>query len=156
MNLRVGLFGPAMLALALVSGCTGSEAERYVAVSARDSEAADRALQHGDPGAALDRLRTIIDREVPNAVAEEDARVIRQDAFDRAARALLAMGASNDASTMIERGLSLGEHVDVFTANLLTTRGRIHESRGDDHQAARDYHRALTIQEALLERTLGE
>ncbi len=105
-------------------------------------------------GSDLDRARREEHGSDDREDGDPDER--REPRRGEQARALLAAGSSTDASTMIERGLALGEHADVFTANLLTTRGRIHEARGDDHQAARDYHRALTIQETLLERALSD
>jgi tetratricopeptide (TPR) repeat protein len=143
------------LALALaLSACTPSP-ESYVGASAEDSAAADRAIEAGDRAAAIERLRAIVEREVPSSLAEEDARVIRQDAYDRWARVALDAGELDEAEAAVGRGLALGERDDVFTANLLTTRGRIHEARERDREAARDYHRALVIQEALLEQALG-
>lgn len=138
----------------LVPACT-VDPEAYVAASAEDSAAADRAIERGEHERAIERLRAIAEREVPASVAEEDARVIRQDAYDRWARVLLGRGDVDAASGVVERGLALGEREDLFTANLLTTRGRIHEAGGRDREAARDYHRALMIEEALLDRALG-
>jgi hypothetical protein len=144
----------ALACAALLPACT-PEPEGYVAASAEDSAAADRAIESGDDDGAIDLLRTIAEREVPSSVAEEDARVIRQDAYDRWARVRMQGGELEEARRAVDRGLALGERDDLFTANLLTTRGRIHEARGRDREAARDYHRALVIEEALLDRALG-
>ena len=144
----------ALLCAGLALGCT-PDPDGYVAASAEDSAAADRAIERGEHEPAIERLRAIVEREVPASVAEEDARVIRQDAYDRWARVLMGRGEVDEATRVVDRGLALGEREDLFTANLLTTRGRLHEARGRDREAARDYHRALVIEEALLERALG-
>ena len=144
----------ALLSLGLPVACT-PDPDGYVAASAEDSAAADRAIERGEHELAIERLRAIAEREVPSSVAEEDARVIRQDAYDRWARVRMGRGDVDEARRIVERGLALGEREDLFTANLLTTRGRVAEAQGRDREAARDYHRALVIEEALLDRALG-
>lgn len=146
--------GLVALALAWLVGC-GDEAGRWVERAAADSEAADTALATGDHAEAEARLEALLSRGVPDDVAEEDARVVRQDAYDRLAEIALARGELERAAERVEEGLSLGEREDVFTANLLSTRGRIHEAAGRDAEAARDYHRALRIHEGLLDEALG-
>ena len=138
------------LACLLLSGC-GDEARSWIAEVRADSEAAETA----EGTEAIVALERLLAREVPDDVAEEDARVVRQDAHERLAQLLLERGDPERARREVEEGLALGERDDVFTANLLTLRGRIFEAQGRDHEAARDYHRALRIHEALLDRALG-
>lgn len=140
---------------AIVAGCDDG-AGRWVERAAADSAAAEQALDRGDAEAARRHLRALVNRAVPSDVAERDARVVRQDAYDRLARLALAAGDVAQARRQVEAGLALGEGDDVFTANLLTTRGRVHEAAGRDLEAARDYHRALEINDTLLDRALGE
>lgn len=144
----------ALHAVALVcllgSGCDDG-ARSWIADVRADSEAAEA----GDRGEAIEALERLLAREVPDGVAQEDARVVRQDAHERLAQLLLEAGDLERARRVVERGLLLGERDDVFTANLLTLRGRIFEAQGRDHEAAREYHRALRIHEALLDRALG-
>ena len=144
----------ALAALAGLAGCDGG-ARRWVEQAAEDNAAAERALEAGAPHDARRHLEAIVNREVPSDVASSDARVVRQDAYDRLARLALEAGALDRAMAHAEAGLALGEEDDVFTANLLTTRGRVHEAEGRDREAAGDYHRALAISEALLDRALG-
>ena len=152
---RLALRAIAMsLLLTLASGC-GERAGAWVERAATESAAAERARESGDRAEAMTHLRALVDSEVPTSVAEEDARVVRQDAYDRLARLVLEEGDPARALTLVDRGLGLGERDDVFTASLLTTRGRIHEAAGRDREAARDYHRALRINEVLLDRALG-
>ena len=146
-------FGGAALACLVASACGDGRA--WMEANAADSAAAERALAACDLDEAALRLRAIAEREVPGEVAEDDARVVRQDAYERWARVEMARGDLDAAAERAARGLALGEREDVFTANLLTTRGRIAEARGRDRDAARDYHRALRIEEALLDRALG-
>jgi predicted negative regulator of RcsB-dependent stress response len=147
------------LLLTLASGCgdagSDSGARAWIERAATESAAAESARERGEVDQAIARLTTIVDSEVPTGVAEEDARVVRQDAYDRLARLVLERGDPARALTLSNRGLALGERDDVFTASLLTTRGRIHEAAGRDREAARDYHRALEINEALLDRALA-
>lgn len=142
------------LLLTLASGCE-DDARAWVEHAAAESAAAESARERGEVDEAITRLTSIVDSEVPNGVAEEDARVVRQDAYDRLARLVLERGDPARALNLVDRGLGLGERDDVFTASLLTTRGRIREAAGRDHEAARDYHRALEINEALLDRALA-
>jgi tetratricopeptide (TPR) repeat protein len=149
----VGLAG--LLACgALLTGC-GQGERVWIEESAADSRLAERALAEGRTDHAVAHLERIALRQVPGGVAEEDARVVRQDAYDRWARIELERGDARKALRLVDRALALGEREDVFTANLLTTRGRIREAEGEDREAARDYHRALRIEEVLLERALG-
>jgi hypothetical protein len=142
-------------ALALACASCGEEERTWIERARGESAAADHAVEVGKPSEAMRLLRAIAEREAPPSVAEEDARVVRQDAYDRWAQLALSGGRIEESQRIVERGLALGERQDVFTANLLTTRGKIHEARGRDREAARDYHRALGIEEALLERALG-
>jgi tetratricopeptide (TPR) repeat protein len=146
--------GLALACAALAAGC-GEMATSWVEENREDSAAADEAIREGDHDEAIDHLRRIAERAPARGVAEEDARVVRQDAYDRWARIELARGDTASAERLVDRGLGLGERDDVFTANLLTTRGRLHEMSGRDREAARNYHRALLIEEGLLDRALG-
>jgi tetratricopeptide (TPR) repeat protein len=134
-------------------GC--QDAGGWVDASALDSAAAEAALARGDQAAAVTALRAIAERPAPDEVAPEDARVVRQDALERWARIELDRGEAARALELLQRALALGERDDVFTANVLTTRGRALEASGRDRDAAADYHRALRIEERLLESVLG-
>jgi tetratricopeptide (TPR) repeat protein len=140
-------------ALVLFAGC--QDAGTWIDASAMDSAAADAALARGDRQEAVGALRRIVERAVPDDVAPEDGRVVQQDAYERWARIELERGDAASALALVDRGLALGERDDVFTANLLTLRGRAHEASGRDREAASDYHRALRIEEQLLDRVLG-
>lgn len=150
---RAALLG----ALFVLAGCAAQPtASDYVEATSSDSRAAERAREQGQLEAAVIALDAIVARPVPDELSEDHARVIRQDAHDRLARIRLRRGDLVAAERDVTAGLALGEHEDLFTANLLTTRGRIHEAAGRDLEAARDYHRALEIHETLLDRALGE
>lgn len=142
-----------VLAALALAGCEDGRA--WMEANRADRAAAERALERGDREEAARHLAAIAEREPPRGVAEEDARVVRQDAYERWARLEMERGDLPKARALVDRALALGEREDVFTANLLTTRGRIAEAEGRDREAARDYHRALRIEEALLERALG-
>ncbi len=143
-------------AAALAFSCgNATDGGAWIEAAQTDSAAADRAIAAGSHDEAAQHLRAIVERAVPSGVAEEDARVVRQDAYDRWAQLEMKRGSHAEAMELVGRGLALGERTDIFTANLLTTRGKIHEETGRDREAARDYHRALRIEERLLERALG-
>lgn len=143
-----------ILALPIFGGCA-DDAREWVAACRTESELADAAEEAGRPSEAMEQLERLIARPVPEGVAAEDARVLHQDALARLARLSLDAGDSERARHFVERGLALGEEEDLFTANLLVARGRAHEAEGRDAEAARDYHRALEIHDALLDRALG-
>lgn len=144
-----------ILALALVASIGCDDAHGWVELSAADSVAADAALARGAHDEAAAALARIVERPVPSSVAAEDARIVRQDASERWARLSLERGDPQAALERLDQGLALGERGDVFTANLLTLRARVLEAQGRDGEAAADYHRALLIEETLLERALG-
>lgn len=144
-----------VLGIALLSGCASDDAGAWMRDVRGWSAEAEAADARGDGVAAIDALARIVEREVPPTVAREDARVVVQDASARLAERLLERGDPERAMRVVEQGLALGEREDLFTANLLAARGLVLEARGDDREAARAYHRALTIHEALLERALG-
>jgi hypothetical protein len=99
-------------------------------------------------------LREAFEREVPTGVAPEDARVVRQDLAYRLASIALEDDRAEDARGYADRGLALGAATDVFTANLYVVRGQAREALGDAVGAAGDYHEALIVNEALLDRVL--
>lgn len=144
-----------VLTSVLLSGCASDGAAAWIAeveAASADAEAAERA---GDRGAARDALQRIVTLEAPDDVAAEDARVVRQDAYARLGELQIDAGDPRSALASARAGLALGERDDLFTANLLAVAGRAHEVRGEDREAAREYHRALVIHETLLELALG-
>lgn len=157
MTRRLGLALALSASVLTLFGCAGeaSGPGDYVRAAAFDSREAERAEEAGDHNAAIEALERLIATPVPPGMAEDDARVIRQDAHDRLARARLAAGDLAGARAAADAGLALGERDDLFTANLFTTRGRVNEADGRDRDAAADYERALEINEALLDDALG-
>ena len=141
------------LALLILVGCADGGARAWIEASRAQSEAAAAADDVAQARAALEALLAL---EVPSTVAEDDARVIRQDAHERLGRLWLAQGDGARALAEVQRGLVLGEADDIFTANLWVLRGRVREARGEDSEAAADYHRALLIHEHLLSLALGD
>jgi predicted negative regulator of RcsB-dependent stress response len=140
-----------------LAGCDpGADARAWVEATEADSQAADAAFEAGELEVAAQRLEAIAARPAPSSVAADDARVVRQDAYERLARVQLELEELDAAQASVDRGIALGDADDVFVANLYTTRGRIHERAGRDREAAADYHRAITILEAALGRALGD
>ena len=148
---RTFVYGAFALAL---GSCGPDEAGRWIEEAHASSEAAAAAERAGDLEAEQAALEQIVASEPPSGVAPDDARIVRQDAYERLAHVFERRGDAQSALRQIELGLDLGESQDIFTANLLVRRGRILEMRGLDLDAAGAYHEALMIHEALLEAAL--
>ena len=130
------------------------DARDWLAGIERAHREAGEAIAAGSVERARDLLRGAFETAVPPGMAEEDARVVRQDLAFRLGELELAAGDAASAIGWADRGLELGQAEDVFTVNLLIVRGRAREAVGGDREAVSDYFRALEINEALLRRTL--
>lgn len=140
-----------VLAALLAAGCSsGDSAARWVEQVQSVSAEADRALAAGEGDAARSALERLLRLDAPRSVAADDARVVAQDAAWRLALLALESGAPEDALRWADDGLARGRTADLFQANLLAARGRAYEALGRDADAARDYHAALLVNEALL------
>lgn len=139
-----------VVAVLLASACTDDAAAWMEFVASRSAAAGD-----ASDAQAERLLLELVRQPVPPSVAAEDRRVVHQDAYDRLARIALGRGDRPTAERHVAAGLALGVRDDLFSANLLTTRGQIHEARGQDREAAADYHLALRISESLLDRVLS-
>lgn len=147
---------PVLLMLAALFACSRGQAPARWIESVREADRlAEAALEAGDPAAARKVLLASLQAEAPAGIQPDDARAIRQDICFRLALIELDAGAPKEAQAFAERGLRLGEHEDLFTANLLVAQGRSLEALGKDAQAAESYHRALKINQLLLERELA-
>lgn len=147
-----------LFALALFASSLGCDdgAATWVEGAQTANATADTAMAREDWDAARMALRAAVDREVPNAIAEDDARVVRQDLLYRLALVELAAEDPAAAADRADEGLNLGRRDDVFTANLLTARARAREVLDRPREAAGDYFDALEINEKLLGEALGE
>lgn len=142
----------ATLAFAAFSVGCGDDASATWLAQVRAAHASADATR--DVAVAERALREAFEREVPTGVAHEDARVVRQDLAYRLASIALEDDRAEDARGYADRGLALGAATDVFTANLYVVRGQAREALGDAVGAAGDYHEALIVNEALLDRVL--
>ena len=88
------------------------------------------------------------------AYTAEQRRVVIMDLCFRLAEVELLLGDSDQALAATDRGIAAGAAADVFSANLYVARGRAFEALGRNDDAARTYHRALEINERLLEKEL--
>lgn len=77
-----------------------------------------------------------------------------QDVAFRLGQVMLDEKKPGEALEVCTRGLALGEHDDLFTANLLILRGNIQRELGKSLAAAEDFHQALGINEKLLQKVL--
>jgi uncharacterized membrane protein len=148
------LIGAFALFGALV-GCDDGAASWARGATAANA-AADEAIATENWDAARRLLREAVDREVPGAVAAEDARVVRQDLLYRMTLVEIEAGEFSAAADRADEGLNLGRADDVFTANLLVARARAREGLDRPREAAGDYFDALEINEELLGEALGE
>jgi predicted negative regulator of RcsB-dependent stress response len=143
--------------ITLAGGCNATRgSEDWVTQAEGAHHVADERLSQGDTDGARQALRNAIEIKVPNGTNPEDARVVRQDLYYRLAALELSQNKPNDAERWATTGLELGRRTDVFTANLYIARGKALERRGDASGASRDYHDALLITEALLDKSLGK
>lgn len=144
----------ALLACLLIGCSSDAEPSRWVERAAEAHQQADEALTRDDHAAASAALTPIAEGVAPEGVSAADGRVIQQDACFRLALIQLKAREAEAAVKWAQVGLDLGAGQDLYTANLLIARGRAHEALGDDPQAARDYHAALLINEALMNEAL--
>lgn len=101
------------------------------------------------------QIAAALQTPVPEGIAAEDRRVVRQDLHARLAELQIARGDHAAAERTATRGLNEGTARDVFRASLLIARGRAREALGEDREAADDYYEALRIDEELLNRIMG-
>lgn len=142
--------------LAACAGCAGrADSGRWVHQAIEKNRLADRALAERDTATAVALLRDLARRQAPAAVSARDGRVVRQDACFRLALLQLEAGQPAQALRWADYGLELGSGQDLFTANLLIARGHANQALGNDKPAARAYHRALRINEELMNQALG-
>ena len=156
---RAGLLRFAILVATLFAcaGCAREQAATDWVSQAREAHReADQLVAAGNAEAARQALEVAVHTEPPPATADTVARIVRQDLFYRIASLEIEDGNAELALDSASRGLALGEENDVFSANLRIVRGQAHEALGHRHEAAADYHAALTISEALLDQALGE
>jgi hypothetical protein len=146
----------AIVALLVACGAESEPTEQWVSRAESAHQEADRRLGSGDLSGARDVLDRALAASPPHDAPADTVRIVRQDLLFRLATTALSSGDANQAVQHADRGLALGRNRDVFTANLLIARGRAREALGQDIAAARDYHSALEINEALLDLALGK
>jgi predicted negative regulator of RcsB-dependent stress response len=145
------------VALLALCGCARDrEAADWITQAQKAHRDADRLAASGDTEGARDALEIAVENVPPRGTPKGVARIVRQDLFYRLAALQLERRQPDSALDFASRGLALGEQKEVFTANLRLVRGRAHESLAHVREAAADYHAALKISEALLDRALGE
>ena len=142
--------------LPFLAGCLATrEDSDFVRRSIEAHRLADAAIEKGDVAEARARLETLWQEQAAGALAEEDRRVILQDVAYRLADLESAAGEHEQALGRCDAGLALGQHDDLFTANLWIERGRALEDLGRDAEAVKSYAQAMRINEQLLEGALA-
>jgi hypothetical protein len=147
-------------ALALVvalagAGCSRAPRRAAWAVSAAAAHrSADRLLAAGDAAGARATLRALVREDAGAGAKSPGVRLAMQDTYFRLGRLALDAHDPREALADADAGLAYGEAPHLFVANLLVVRGAAREATGDPRGAAEDYHRALLMNETLLERTL--
>jgi hypothetical protein len=146
-----------LVALITLVGCSATRgSEDWVTQAESAHHVADERLAQGDIEGARQVLRSATEIHVPKGTNAKDARVVRQDLYYRLAALEVSQNRLVEAQQWANAGLGLGRGNDVFTANLYIARGKALERRGDASGASRDYHDALLITEALLDKSLGK
>jgi predicted negative regulator of RcsB-dependent stress response len=142
----------ALLLVLFAAACSRAPEPRSLA----DEHArVDKLLQVGE----LARAERALDgmwRRLRQAHAESTAfgQQSLQDVAFRLGQVMLDEKKPGEALDVCTRGLALGEHEDLFTANLLILRGNIQQELGKPSAAAEDFHQALVINEKLLHKVL--
>lgn len=129
--------------LVCIAGCHSDWRAEYVELQAEVSSGS---------GARHEALVRMAEATFVPAGERTAARPYRQDAYYQLART------SEDPAEQLELandGLSLGGD-DLFVANLLAVKGRALEALGRVDEAPAVYHRALLINEQLLNELLNE
>jgi hypothetical protein len=145
-----------VLSGALLAGCARHEATKdWLASAEAAHRTADRELPAGDVNGARDVLRRAAEAEPPSDANDLDTGAVRKDLYYRLALLEVEHGTPEGAVRAATDGLALGTGKDVFTANLEIVRGHAYEKLGNAALASRDYHDALLVTEALLDRSLG-
>lgn len=133
------------LAMIFAGACGNDWRQEYVALQAELTAESDSTRQ----SEVLEQMAAA--PFVPTR-ERDAARPYRQDAYYRLARR------TQDATEQLrlaDAGLALGGE-DLFVANLLAIKGRALEALGRDDEAPAVYHRALLINEELLNNLLDE
>jgi hypothetical protein len=139
----------ALLLLSLITvACQRLGVDDWAAQVASMHGQVDTLLDRGARDEARDVLRSIVDSAPGD---HPHRRPLLQDTYFRLARLALANGDAATAQREAEAGLALGDHGDLFTANLLVVRGTAREALGAGTSAITDYERALAINETLLQ-----
>jgi hypothetical protein len=147
------------LVLALASAaCSRAPRARdpWAASAATAHHQADRLLDAGDAAGARAALRSFVVAGAGAGATSERHRRALQDTYFRLSRLALAAHDAQQALADADAGLAYGEAPHLFVANLLVARGAAREAEGDGRGAAEDYHRALLMNEALLEKELPQ
>jgi hypothetical protein len=144
-----------LFALFVLASCSAKDdAGDFFSRAESANVKADQRLSSGDGAGARAVLRDAAQAKVPAGARTGDARAVRQDLLYRLASLELGASRAKEAEAAATQGLELGRSKDVFTSNLLIVRGRALEQLGDPRGASRDYHDALLVTEALLDRSL--
>ncbi|MBW1810723.1 MAG: hypothetical protein JRJ87_21200 [Deltaproteobacteria bacterium] len=144
-----------MLVLGLSQSCAyKSDSGRWIREAQAANSHADQSIARGNIVAARTALQEILARPAPASIPEQDVIIVKQDIFFRLAMLELQTGKPKAALDWSEQGLSLSQKHDLFTANLLVARGNALEVLGNETNAVGDYHKALKINEKLLNQAL--
>jgi tetratricopeptide (TPR) repeat protein len=149
-----------VLVVAIATACGSSElpAEPPALDAETWLEEIERAHVTANTGSAAQAsaaLSAALATPVPPDVLAVHRRVVHQDLLFRLAHAELDAGRSKDSLAAADRGLALGQQLDVFSANLHLVRGEALDALGRATEAASAYFEALEINRKLLHHVLG-
>ncbi len=146
------------LAAALLLSCSRegprSELPDWPSEVLAEHATVDRLLESGDAKGARACLVDMALRLEQRRPADAGLLAARKDTYYRLARLDLEAQDLPQALRHCDTGLQLGATDDVFTANLYVLRGTIRQELGQKLDAAEDFHRALLINEKLLNQAL--
>jgi tetratricopeptide (TPR) repeat protein len=153
------LVGQIMLVfvLGLSQSCASkSESGKWIREAQAANSSADQAIAQGNIVAARTSLRHVLAKPAPTSIPEQDVIIVKQDIYFRLAALELQAGKPKAALIWSEQGLSLSQKHDLFTANLLVAKGNALEALGNEVDAVAEFHKALKINEKLLNQALDD
>jgi hypothetical protein len=138
------------------AGCgRGPRVDRFAVEVAAQHREADRRLDAGDVEGARAALLALVEARSSRAPAARGDRLALQDTYFRLAELALAGHDARGALAYADAGLAYGDAPHLFVANLFVVRGAAREALGEPRAAVEDYHRALVMNEALLQQATG-
>ena len=144
-----------MFVLGLSQSCAyKSDSGKWIREAQAANSSADQSIARGNFVAARTSLQEVLAKPTPASLPDQDVIIVKQDILFRLAALELHAGKPKAALNWSEQGLSLSQKHDLFTANLLVAKGNALQALGNGVDAVAEFHKALKINEKLLNQAL--